>query len=305
MNKLKKLGKGLEDISYLFLSPEQEDTIQEESMAEKKKILTETIEITTKNICLIGNSHDSRDAFLVINLSLALARLGMRIAVVDMDEKLPCLNFLLGKSANNGSQNNDQEIVRQGPFGVKLAGLNESLLENMLVDSVARKTIMLELKKMEEEVDLVLISVSQDSLYYMNPLLRKSIEEFLVFVSPDKNSMLNSYKVVKTIFSNNPVAKIGTIITDIEHMYEIDAVFNKMFSAVKKFLVKELYKYGFLFKLKQEINNNANIASFYDADLTACISNIAQIIILRLNLAENVKSSGELFKNVFNEFGIN
>lgn len=301
MNKLKKLGKGLEDISYLFLSPEHEDTEQEEPLAENNKIITETMETATKNICLIGNSHDSRDAFLVINLSLALARLGMRIAVVDMDEKLPCLNFLLGKTTDGGFQ----KIVRQGPFGVKLAGLNEDLLKNMLTDSAARKTIMFELKKMEEEVDLVLISVSQDSLCYMNPLLRKSVEEFLVFVSPDKNSMLNSYKVIKTIFSHNPVAKIGTIITDIEHMYEIDAVFNKMFSAVKKFLVKELYKYGFLFKLKQEINNNANIASFYDVDLTACISNIAQIIILRLNLEENVKSSGALFKNIFNEFGIN
>jgi MinD-like ATPase involved in chromosome partitioning or flagellar assembly len=307
MNKLKKLGKGLEDISYLFLSPEQEDVVdlEEPPMAEKKKITLKTVETATKNICLIGNCHDSRDAFLVINLSLALARLGMRIAVVDMDAKLPCLNFLLGKPDNNGGQADLQEIVRQGPFGVKLAGLNQVFLESMLVDSAARKRVMSAMEKMEEAVDLVLISVSQDSLFYMNPLLRKSIEEFLVFVSPDKNSMLNSYKVIKTIFSNNPVAKIGTIITDIEHMYEIDAVFNKMFSAVKKFLVKELYKYGFLFKLKQEINNNSNIASFYDADLTACISNIAQIIILRLNLEENVKSSGALFKNIFNEFGIN
>ncbi|MBU1087816.1 MAG: hypothetical protein KKD05_09920 [Candidatus Omnitrophica bacterium] len=304
MNKLKKLGKGLDDISYLFLSPEQEDSAEQEIMLEPDKTRTKTVEMATKNICLIGNSHDSRDAFLVINLSLALARLGMRIAVVDMDEKLPCVNFLLGRANDIILENNGQEFVSQGPFGVKLAGLNAALIENMLVDKALRTKIMLEMKKMEQEVDLVLISVSQDSLFYMNPLLRKSIEEFLVFVSPDKNSMLNSYKVIKTIFSNNPVAKIGTIITDIEHMYEIDVVFNKMFSAVRKFLVKELYKYGFLFKLKQEVNNNSNIASFYDADLTACISNIAQIIILRLNLEENVKSNGELFKNVFNEFGI-
>ncbi|MBU1043342.1 MAG: hypothetical protein KJ915_02960 [Candidatus Omnitrophica bacterium] len=304
MNKLKKLGKGLEDISYLFLSPEEEEPAEQEVRVEKNKMLSETIEKATKNICLIGNSHDSRDAFLVINLGLALARLGMRIAVVDMDEKSPCVNFLIGKAKDIILENEEHEFVSKGPFGIKLAGINSALIENMLADKSLRTKIMLEMKKMEQDVDLVLISVSQDSLFYMNPLLRKSIEEFLVFVSPDKNSMLNSYKVVKTIFSHNPVAKIGTIITDIEHMYEIDVVFNKMFLAVKKYMVKELYKYGFLFKLKQEVNNNSNIASFYDADLTACISNIAQIIILRLNLEENAKSNGELFKNVFTEFGI-
>jgi len=304
MNKLKKLGKGLEDISYLFLSPDQENAAEQKIKTVQETSVKETIEMATKNICLIGNSHDSRDAFLVINLSLALARLGMKIAVVDMDEKLPCLNFLLGKTAEGEKLSDDNQIVSQGPFGVKLAGINSDLIESMLIDRAIRAKIMKEMQQMEKEVDLVLISVSQDSLCYMNPLLRNSIEEFLVFVSPDKNSMLDSYKVIKTIFSNNPIAKIGTIITDIEHMYAIDVVFNKMFSSVKKFLVKELYKYGFLFKLKQEVNNNSNIASFYDADLTACISNIAQIIILRLNLDENVKSNGELFKNILNEFGI-
>ena len=304
MNKLKKLGKGLEDISYLFLSSDKEDESQKEVVPQKNPSERQEIEMPTKNICIIGNSQDSQDAFLVINLSLALARLGMRIAVVDMDEKWPCLNFLLGKNSEEGFSLSDRKIVHEGPLGVKLAGLNRSLIETMSSDNGFKNDIVEQMKEMEESVDLVLISVAKDSLTYMNPLLRKSIQEFLVLASPDKHCMLNSYKVIKTIFSNNPVAKVGAIVTDIEHMYEIDAVFNKMALAVKKFLVKELYKYGFLFKLKQEVDSNANIASFYDADLTACISNIAQIIILRLNLEETVSPNGELFKNVFSEFGI-
>jgi MinD-like ATPase involved in chromosome partitioning or flagellar assembly len=304
MNKLKKLGKGLEDISYLFLSSEQDEAPKKETMVEKTLKASQPILMPTKNICLVGNSQDLRDAFLVINLALALARLGMKIAVIDMDEDLPCLNFILGNKLKDRSATDKHGFIHQGPLGIKLAGLNESLMNRMSIDDDFKNLIREQLKSLETSVDLVLISVGQKSLTFMNPLLGKSIEEFLILVSPVKECMLDAYKVIKAIYSSNPVAKVGTIITDIEHMYEIDAVFNKMFSAVKKFLVKELYKYGFLFKLKQEVDSNTNIASFYDADLTACISNIAQIVILRLNLEENVSPSGELFENVLSEFGI-
>jgi hypothetical protein len=87
-------------------------------------------------------------------------------------------------------------------------------------------------------------------------------------------------------------------------MYEIDAVYEKMAGAVKKFLDKELHKYGFLFKLKQEVDSKANIASFYDADLTACISNIAQIIVLRLSLNEANYPQEALFKKMLGELTI-
>ncbi len=301
MNKLKKLGKGLEDISYLFLSSEEENTLSQKNASEEQKKEQPSIVLSTKSICLIGNYCDYRDAFILVNLSLALAHLGMRIAVVDIDKDLTCLNFFLDKKPHEMQGNNSDAVIQEGPLGVKLIGLNpESIKELSLTGR--KEEVSFELEKIENNVDLILFSVMRKDLEYAMPIITDKMRECLVLVSPDKHEMLMAYKIIKSILLKNPLAKIGTIITEIDHMYEIEAVFEKMSNAVKNFLDKELYKYGFLFKLKQEAGSNANIASFYDSDLRACISNIAQIIILRLNLERSELDQSPEFKRMLTDF---
>ncbi len=301
MRSMKKLGKSLDDISYLFLSSAEKESQVKDISVQPKKKPGSILDVPVKSICLIGDSTGFQNAFLVINLSLALARLGMRIAVVDMDEEFPCLNFFLGRDVQMSEINNPQGLIKEGPLGVKLIGLNKLILERLSDDEKKEKLIS-ELAKIEDNVDLILIGVMQKNLSNISCLLAETMKEFLVLVPPDKNKMLNSYKIIKTIFHHNTLAKIGIVVINIDHMYEIEVVFNKLEGAVKKFLDKELYKYGFLFKIKPSANAKANIASFYDADLTACISNIAQIVVLRSNVEETVVAEGSFFKKIITDF---
>jgi len=303
MNKLKKLGKGLGDISYLFISGEEENSPAKDTREKHTDKNSSDSRLSTKSICLIGNYCDDRDAFLVVNLSLALARLGMRIAVADMDRDLCCMNFFLGKKPEQRHRVTSKAVIEEGPLGVKLIGMTPALL-GQLPDAQTKSKLALKLDEIEKNVDLILVSIMQKDLQDAKPLIKDSINEFLVLVPPDKQKMIIAYKIIKSIFSDNPLAKIGTIITEIDHMYEIDAVYEKMSGAVRKFLDKELHKYGFLFKLKQEVDSKANIASFYDADLTACISNIAQIIVLRLSLNEANYPREALFKKILGELTV-
>lgn len=301
MSNLKKLGKGLEDISYLFISSPQENSQVQEPTLKSQKETTSLLEIPVKNICLIGNSQGFENAFLIVNLSLALARLGMKIAVLDLNEELPCLNFLLGRKVQNPEFADSQELIKEGPLGVKLIGLNQSILRNIFRQEKTDKLISI-LEKIEDDADLVLISILQNNFLTYTQNLLHSMREFLVMVPPQKEKMMAAYKVIKKIFFDNPQAKIGIVAMGIEHLYEVDAVFKKMFSVTKKFLLKELSKYGFLYKIQSQDNEQAHIVSFYDADLTACISNIAQIVVLRSNLAEPVLRGGSFFKKIITEF---
>lgn len=298
MSKLKKLGKGLEDISYLFLSPQ--DKRDEETSPNTAGIdgmnPQDSNSPSLKSVCLIGDPV-SKNAFLTINLALALARLGTKILVLDMDEEFSCLSFFLGHEITGAERNSGEPIVKPGPRGVKLVGLNKATLKKLSAGCM-EAGIDSQLGKVEEDVDLILMSIGRQDLTLVDSFAQESVTEFLISVPPDKDKMLKSYKTIKTIFSRNPLAKIGIIVTEIEHMYEIERVYNKMVQAVSKFLDKELYKYGFLFKIKESIPMQNNIASFYDTDITACISNIAQILVLRLNVGESGVHPKEFFKKL-------
>ncbi|MCP4649308.1 MAG: MinD/ParA family protein [PVC group bacterium] len=301
MSDSKKLGKSIEDISYLFLSPSGEDSSEPDDSGQQEEKSTSILETPIKSICMVGGEFSFLDAFLVINLSLALARLGMRIAVVDLEPERPCLNFFLGTDGQKEDSNNMNTVIKEGPLGVKLISLNTSALTE-LSNTAKNSKLISQLNKIEEDVDLILVNVMQRNLMNMHELLPEQIREFLVLTYPDKNKMIESYRTMKMISQRNPLTKIGVVVAEVDHMYEIDAVYDKMSGAVRKFLDKELYKGGFLFKIKQDLDVNATIASFYDADLTACISNIAQIVVLRLNLGENIVSKEAFFKKMIGGF---
>ncbi|RKY34209.1 MAG: hypothetical protein DRP78_06890 [Candidatus Omnitrophota bacterium] len=290
--KMKKLNKGLEDLSHLFLAHSENNSGR--SIAPGVRLKP-----ALKSICLIGNSVDSPDAFLTINLSLALARLGMKIAVVDLDEQLIYLKFFLGRDLSL-QELSPEELIKSGPLNLKLVALNNAVKHSLSAQNSTAEFLGL-LKNLEHNLDLMFICIRGGDLSVIKQLIDAPIDEFLVMCSPDKNELLNVYKIIKMIFSHNFVAKIGLISTNIAHMYEVDAVYNYLNRIVKKYLDRELYKYGFLFKLKQQESSKAHINSFYDADLTACISNIAQIVVLRLNLPDNMHERKSFFNYILGE----
>ncbi len=286
MSVTKKLGRGLEEISHLFLSTSEKSVPAEEILITEKETETAVLEIPAKSVCLVGDGDlNFQDAFFVINLSLALTRLDFRVAVVDVDNQLSYLNFLLDFKSGSCDLSKTDLLVKESPQGVKFIGLNAYPLENVY-NAEHKKRIISQLIKIESEVDLILFSVTQKNLSNVRHLLRESLSDFLMLIPPDKDKMLNFYKLMKKIFLENPLAKIGIVVTNIDHMYEINAVYNKISQVVKKFLDKELYKYGFLFKIKQGVESKNTIGYSFDSDHNESISKIAQIFANRLKPAE-------------------
>lgn len=286
MSETKKLGRGLKDISHLFLSASEKSVHAEDILITEKETESAVLEIPAKSVCLVGDGDLSfQDAFFVINLSLALTRLDYRVAVVDVDDQLPYLNFFLDFKSGSCDISKTDLLVKESPQGVKFIGLNAYPLENVY-NGEHKKRIIDQLIKIESEADLILFSVIRKNLLNVRHLLRGSLSDFLMLIPPDKDKMLNFYKLMKKIFLENPLAKIGIVVTNIDHMYEINAVYNKTSQVVKKFLDKELYKYGFLFKIKQGVESKNTIGHSFDSDFNESISKIAQILVSRLKVAE-------------------
>ena len=94
MKQTKKLGRGLEDFSHLFIS----------SPGETKKPLPETrqgsvehkdgVSAHSRSICILSHRALDERAFLVINLALEIALQGKKVLVFDGDFSIPRLTML-------------------------------------------------------------------------------------------------------------------------------------------------------------------------------------------------------------------
>jgi len=95
MKQTKKLGRGLEDFSHLFIS----------SPAEVKKPLPEAcndsslrekgVTSPSRSICILSHRPFAERAFLVINLALEIARQGQKVLVLDGDFSIPRLGMIM------------------------------------------------------------------------------------------------------------------------------------------------------------------------------------------------------------------
>jgi MinD-like ATPase involved in chromosome partitioning or flagellar assembly len=102
--------------------------------------------------------------------------------------------------------------------------------------------------------------------------------------------------VIKRIYLDNPDVNVGIVVNNSDSMHEIDAVYNKISHVVKKFLDKELYKYGFLFKIKQGVESKNVVGYSFDSDQNDCISNIAEILVNKLYRSESENDGVQFLK---------
>ena len=129
MKQEKKLGRGLEDFSHVFLSSRSEkieslSTTNRDVDSEKEGVVT-----PVRAICIISDREVKERAFLTVNLALEIAKQGKRVLVFDADFSLPRLCMLMDIPARSSvlhfiSKNGEDEIIAEGVNGVKLITLD-------------------------------------------------------------------------------------------------------------------------------------------------------------------------------------
>jgi hypothetical protein len=268
MVKTKKLGKGLEEISHVFISSAEREIVQEE----KKPATAQNL---SKKICFVGiDFSNNNNLELLKQLSFILAQQGIYLTILDMDNEYPLLNSF--RSENGSKAHKTTDLITETHERIYLIALNH------IVENMQNPKMVSSLTELEGKMDLILITCSNNAFSKILKLPEKAVDEYILCVPPMKNRMLDAYRSIKTILMKKPAARIGILITEANRISEPDAVFGKLREVVAKFLNKEIYKYGYLFDKKiaskqsnEPVSNEAN--SFAD-----CISNIAQVILFRL-----------------------
>jgi len=279
MRTQKRLGKGLEDISSVFLgsskSPDAEKPFQPVQKDNYRQI-------PSRRICIIGIDNQSyQDFYLIYYLANTLSQLGIRIAIVDLNDNLLMTKYLKqSRSIKVGSSQFSSNIF-DNRIGVKFIAFDRNIYDNE-TNIPKNDQLITELIEIESKVDLLLLHTDVPSFYTLIPKLKQSVRDFLITHPPEKNKLINSYKTIKNIYWNIPQAKIGMIVSSVNYFYEMDISYKKISHAVRKYLKRDIFKYGFLFRISEKNHSTELNSQDMDSNWVDCLSNIAQNIIFRL-----------------------
>ena len=208
MQKPKRLGKGLEDISHYFISHnkrgEEPSTLRADSL------------IQYSAISIVDIFDPYRGAILATKLSVELCKNGIKVLLIDADIRFPGIAFMLGISIPGYSfrhyfqdQYQPSDIIYTGPYGIRLLAPHLKINDTYSM-KVSDLSLMFEiLVSAEKEIDIIIIRQFEN-------ILQPIIDEAIFVVPAQSTGMVRTYRVIKTFARGGDGKKVGIIITGAE-----------------------------------------------------------------------------------------
>jgi flagellar biosynthesis protein FlhG len=286
----KRLGKGLEDISHLFLSTEEKQRTSSKDLSTPAPPVREPTEHHFPRVVAVTGDHRSLEkSFLVSNLAIELARRGHQVRVLDADLNFPDQPFLWGLRPGESmahwamAEENDPErqVVLQGPYGSRLLCLDIDFSKLSALSETNRRRLLARLMAFEADARVMLVDTSA-SLNPNSRLIFQIAHQIVVLVPSDHLGMIDAYAAFKGILALRPSALLGMVAYHIRMVAEAEAVTNKMTQVVKKFLNSDIADLGFLFAdlniVKSILQRKPLVLSTLRSRAATCLSLIAERI---------------------------
>ncbi|MDR3557637.1 MAG: MinD/ParA family protein [Syntrophobacteraceae bacterium] len=145
---------------------------------------------------------------VVINLSIAMCRLGFRALILDADLGLANIDVLLGLTPKYNmshvlaGQKKLEDVLIDGPGGVRIMPASSGVQElTRLTDD--QKLLFLELLDgLEADMDMLVIDTGagiSDTVLYFN----LAANERIIVVTPEPTSLTDAYALIKVLYSRH------------------------------------------------------------------------------------------------------
>lgn len=276
MKQTKKLGRGLEDFSHLFLSSPDEGK-------ETERPAGATGKARARTICIAGERGVGEKAFLTVMLAGTFTGQGKKVVVFDADFSLPRLCMLMGSVPSNSLLHLIMNPGRTGASlresgGVTLITLDVDVATLTSLTDRERLSLTAAVRRRMEEADAVLVITSGDSINHMRVFIQ-SADDIVVVAPQPVAETINAYGVVKKIFQLDDHARVGIVASRNSRFDQAEAVFEKMQRVARKFLNKPLLNHGYLPDDKAITafleRDNATAVTAPSAETTRCLAAIA------------------------------
>ena len=188
---------------------------------------------------------------IVANLAYALCEMGKRVMILDADLGLGNVDVLMGLNIRYSlehvlrGEKRVEEIVVEGPGGVKVIPAASGVEELTALDREQRLVLMDQFNALMEGVDVFFIDtapgISSNVIFF-----NLAASEVIVVVSPDPSSLVDAYALVKVLSMRHSKREFHLLVNNVADRQEAERIFERFDAVSSRFLGVTLDYLGYV-----------------------------------------------------------
>jgi flagellar biosynthesis protein FlhG len=186
---------------------------------------------------------------VTINVAIAMARLGLRIGVLDADFGLGNVDVLLGLAPGGhvghivAGEKALHEIVVRGPHGISIIPASSGLQSMTALSAVQRGRLLTALDLACSDLDYLLIDTASGISDNVMDML-KLAERVVLVTSLEPSAIVDAYALTKVLTMADAAKEIGVVVNGAPNAEEAGLAFRQLDTATRRFLKRSLAYYG-------------------------------------------------------------
>ncbi len=225
---------------------------------------------------------------LTVNLALALAQMGQKVAIFDADLGLANVHILMGVKPRYNLRHlvednvRLEDVITVAAEGIKVISGGQGVREMANLTPEQRRVILRQIDRLERDVDILLVDTEAG---IGGNVLRFATfsDEVIVVTTPNIASAADAYSIIKIILEMEPNSKVGLIANMAQNMYHSKNLFNRVNAATRKYLKYPLGDLGYVVE-DQHIETACQVRrplmlEYPDCEAAKCVRAIADTIL--------------------------
>ncbi len=178
---------------------------------------------------------------LSVNLGVALAQMGKRVALLDADMSLANVDILLGLSPEfnlshvlAGEKTLD-DIMLQGPAGLKVIPASSGIQQMSELSTIEQASIIRAFSEIDQNLDVLIVDTAAGiSSSVVN--FARACQEIIVVVCDEPTSLTDAYAYIKLLNRDYGLSKFHIVTNMVQSVQQGQQLFTKLSKVTDRYL---------------------------------------------------------------------
>ncbi|MFW5443668.1 MAG: MinD/ParA family protein [Methylococcaceae bacterium] len=224
---------------------------------------------------------------LSVNIGVALAQMGRKVALLDADMGLANVDILLGLSPEFNishvlqGEKNLQEIMVEGPSGLKVIPASSGLQYMSELSTIQQAGVIRAFSEIDNNLDVLLVDTAAGiSSSVVN--FARACQEIIVVICDEPTSLTDAYAFIKLLNRDYGMNKFQIVANMVQSIQQGQQLFTKLTKVTDKYLDVTLSYVGavpFDEYLRKSVQKQTPVIEAFPGSKAAlAIKNLAQRI---------------------------